>query len=384
MHLRDSNKWDGQPRLLTDEEIANPIRVVHEVFDYAHLPDLRNTLWEWLKTTISGNFNKRTLHYKDRESLLTFYEKMQKLLEASHLLLVTDQLQNIRESTTSAPSVTIDTITLPEQQLVPTVELVPIINKLVSLLSPELMFDMGKIQDSDSPQPIYHFLMVLPNTATCTYAACQALAENACIEVGTIRLYTVKKNEMERDLKEGHLLYAALCQEERLIYVKDNQNIPFVNTIVLPQLITRARYELDAVLHKAESFHQGSLFFLQQHNDALAVFHFQQAIEHCLRGFLLSVTGRNHVTHDLVSLRRHTLPFFPQLVHLLPIEADIAFCLLHQVSKAYVQTRYENNFRMPVTEVNRLKQWVETLLLHTKNTFENRMNELTKASHHSL
>lgn len=92
MKANDFNRWDQQPRILTDKEIAEPMIVVNEVFDYAHLPDLRNTLWEWLKTTVSGNFNKKSLHYKDRESLLAFYEKIQKLLEASHLLLVAQRL----------------------------------------------------------------------------------------------------------------------------------------------------------------------------------------------------------------------------------------------------------------------------------------------------
>jgi hypothetical protein len=77
MRVKDFNKWDLQPRLLTDEEIADPMKVVDEIFDYAHLPDLRHTLWEWLKTTISGNFNKSSLHFRDRESLIAFYEKMQ-------------------------------------------------------------------------------------------------------------------------------------------------------------------------------------------------------------------------------------------------------------------------------------------------------------------
>jgi hypothetical protein len=40
------------------------------------------------------------------------------------------------------------------------------------------------------------------------------------------------------------------------------------------------------------------------------------------------------------------------------------------VSKAYTRARYENNFMMPVTEINRLKGWVETVLHHIKQAFE--------------
>jgi HEPN domain-containing protein len=368
MQLRDSNKWDGQPRLLTDEETADPMRVVYELFDYAHLPDLRNTLWEWLKTTVSGNYNKPSLHYKDRESLLAFYEKLQRLLEASHLLLVTHRLQKTKRKPEPTPSLPADDIS-PKPVLAPETELAPLIDKLVGLFSPQFLFDMGKIQEPLSDQPVYHFLLVLPNTATCTYAACQSLAEQACPEMGTIQLLTVKKNELKRQLAEGHLLYASLCTRERLVYAQASQLIPPINTSALPLLLAKAQVDLDAILYKADAFYQGALFFLQQHHKDLAVFHFQQAIEHCLRGFLLAVTGRNHVSHDLLSLRRQALPFFPQLVQLLPVEKDSALCLLHQVSKAYVQSRYENDFSLPVTDIQQLKKWVENLLPQTKATY---------------
>lgn len=70
----------GCPTGLTKRD---PYQQLEEVFDYAHLPDLEVQLWEWLKTTVSGNFHK-DLSRSERSSLLMLYEKMQQLLEASH------------------------------------------------------------------------------------------------------------------------------------------------------------------------------------------------------------------------------------------------------------------------------------------------------------
>ena len=76
-----------QPRLLNKEEVTDPGIVLDEVFDYAHLPEWRSLLWEWLKITVSGTYNTESAEY-DRSSILYMYEKLQKLIEAAHLMYV--------------------------------------------------------------------------------------------------------------------------------------------------------------------------------------------------------------------------------------------------------------------------------------------------------
>lgn len=70
---------------LTREEINNPQLVLAELFDFAHLPELKIMLWNWLKTTVTGSYNK-TLTNRERAAILLLYEYMEKLLEANHLL----------------------------------------------------------------------------------------------------------------------------------------------------------------------------------------------------------------------------------------------------------------------------------------------------------
>jgi hypothetical protein len=70
---------------LTREEINNPQLVLAELFDFAHLPELKKMLWNWLKTTVTGSYNK-TLTNRERAAILLLYEYMEKLLEANHLL----------------------------------------------------------------------------------------------------------------------------------------------------------------------------------------------------------------------------------------------------------------------------------------------------------
>ena len=79
-------EWDMYSRLLTNEEHADPNLVLEELFDFAHLPEWRNILWDWLKITVSGSYNAETSTSSERASILFVYEKLQKLIEASHLM----------------------------------------------------------------------------------------------------------------------------------------------------------------------------------------------------------------------------------------------------------------------------------------------------------
>jgi hypothetical protein len=84
MLLREYPPGEFNPRGLSNEERENPYLFIHALFDYAHLPQLREMLWEWLRATVTGSFQhgSRT----DRENILDFFEKLQKLIEAAHLI----------------------------------------------------------------------------------------------------------------------------------------------------------------------------------------------------------------------------------------------------------------------------------------------------------
>lgn len=78
-------EWEMQSRLLTKEEVTDPSIVLNEIFDFAHLPEWRTLLWEWLKITVSGTYNTESAE-AERNSILFLYEKLQKLIEAAHLI----------------------------------------------------------------------------------------------------------------------------------------------------------------------------------------------------------------------------------------------------------------------------------------------------------
>jgi hypothetical protein len=59
--------------------------VIDELFDFADLHDVRALLWSWLKTTVTGTYHK-DLSATERSAIITLYEKLEKLVEAAHVM----------------------------------------------------------------------------------------------------------------------------------------------------------------------------------------------------------------------------------------------------------------------------------------------------------
>lgn len=96
MPLQDYPSWELQPRKLTSYEREDPISVIHDFFAYAHLPEARELLWELLKTTVTGSYCKQ-LSQRERANMLYFYEWLEKLLEAVHVIHRQQQKEDAEE-----------------------------------------------------------------------------------------------------------------------------------------------------------------------------------------------------------------------------------------------------------------------------------------------
>jgi hypothetical protein len=84
MPITDYTEAELQPRNLTADEIADPHQVISELFNYGHLPQIREMLWDLLKTATTGTYHKQSA--TERTNLVSFYEKLAKLIEAAWVI----------------------------------------------------------------------------------------------------------------------------------------------------------------------------------------------------------------------------------------------------------------------------------------------------------
>lgn len=72
------------PRHLTPEEIDDPHLVLDKFYDFAKLPQARESLWEILRAVVTSEYVK--MNIKERSNLLFTYEQLQRLVEATYIL----------------------------------------------------------------------------------------------------------------------------------------------------------------------------------------------------------------------------------------------------------------------------------------------------------
>lgn len=69
---------------ITPDEIKDPQKVLKEFFMSYQPEECRIELWRWLRLTIGGDFGD--LESNERGNLISFYEDLQKLVEATYLI----------------------------------------------------------------------------------------------------------------------------------------------------------------------------------------------------------------------------------------------------------------------------------------------------------
>jgi hypothetical protein len=85
MGTQDYPPGEFQPRHLSQEEIENPYLIIHELFTYGHLPEVREQLWIMLKSCATGDFSK-VLTRREQSNVFCFYELLEKVIEANYLI----------------------------------------------------------------------------------------------------------------------------------------------------------------------------------------------------------------------------------------------------------------------------------------------------------
>lgn len=85
-----AQKCTYAPLPLSETGIADPQLVIDDLFDFAHLPDIRELMWEWLKATVTGTYHKE-LSSSERSAILSLYEHLTRLVEAAHIIHTTER-----------------------------------------------------------------------------------------------------------------------------------------------------------------------------------------------------------------------------------------------------------------------------------------------------
>ena len=90
-HFNPDSELD--PQKLTEEEVKDPYLVLIKFFDSEKLPRIRALFKTWVRTGIAGT-QIEILDEIEKAQLFDFFERVEKLIEANHIINVrTNQLE---------------------------------------------------------------------------------------------------------------------------------------------------------------------------------------------------------------------------------------------------------------------------------------------------
>lgn len=179
------------PQNLRTEHIKDPYLVIYEFFDYCGLPEVRRTFWEFFKAAVTGKFNKESYKYV-RVSIVELYEKIQKLIEAAHL--INEEYKKKKELQVSEVTDIQHLSNFGKKQ-----HEEKIIQIITDSVKPKRIYTLCNIDADSQHEPKYDYLVVVPENSPQSFDDIKELIENVCLELPPISVSFVKENQFPID-----------------------------------------------------------------------------------------------------------------------------------------------------------------------------------------
>ncbi|MGB8193353.1 MAG: HEPN domain-containing protein [Chitinophagaceae bacterium] len=136
------------------------------------------------------------------------------------------------------------------------------------------------------------------------------------------------------------------------------------------QLQASAREAFSKWHGMAEEFFAGAELYLMRKQFRMASFMLHQVAERCYVSIIQVITGYRAGTHNLEKLSRYAKGFSSELCLLFPRTNEKEEHLFRQLQKAYIYSRYKDDYSISEQDLSILTERMEKLLLITKQLCE--------------
>lgn len=270
-----------------------------------------------------------------------------------------------------------------------TMQLQEIVNIIVKAVSPEHIFLLGanftrhQLYNIFSESPAtygqvthYDLLVLLPADEKRSPDEVQDVIENRCRAHTPVTAIIFYMNQFNELLAAGH----SFCCEvyESALSVYDAEHV----LLREPRFPERTALELQAkeVFAKwyggAEEFFAGAELYLMRKQLKMAAFMLHQVAERCFVGLIQVMTGYRAGTHNLDKLLRYARSFSAELCLLFPRNNEKEEQLFRQLQKAYIHSRYKDDYSVSEQELLTLKDRLAKMLDVVKQVCEKRIASL--------
>jgi HEPN domain-containing protein len=254
-----------------------------------------------------------------------------------------------------------------------------VLNMIVELIGPEKIF-LLEARESNIPgeKTLYDLLIALPGSAAGPHDEYMTIVEHISKRVHPVTALVLNMGDLRKMLSAGHIYYSRVCSYRNLIYDDGRSPLPCPVSIPVTDIISRAEKDFNCGIHRAQSFLEGARRFSAREEKELAAFMLHQAAEQTCRAILRGLAAHDIVSHNLRLLMKRCERCIPGLSKVFPT-GENEDRLLQLLQKAYINTRYKNNYEISEPDLMTLLNRVDYLRLFAKKSFSIKISEAAEA-----
>jgi len=217
--------------------------------------------------------------------------------------------------------------------------------------------------DAPSCRKVGHYWLLVLVDADCGHSDnyVQDKIENNCqhfIPVTVIVLHTAQFNNW---LTEGHRFACTVMKIAVLLHDSNNIPLAIANVINEEADKTTTQSYCTQGCNKVNEFIAGAELYHVRKQNKMAAFMLHQATEQALHTIFKKETGLHINTHNIDKLLRYCAMVNYHIAAIFPRDGETNKKLLELLQKAYIDTRYKDDFTISSSELITITERVRTL-----------------------
>lgn len=256
-----------------------------------------------------------------------------------------------------------------------TPQLQTVLQVIIKSVSPEHIFLLGTsytrqqlysifTEAPTSCQQVTHYelLVLLPPTDKRNIDELQDIIENRCKPYTPVTVIILNVQQFNHQLTNAHPFACNVHAHALHVYNAGSTALAQPNRPDNSSLQLQARQAFDKWHRLAQEFMAGAELYTMRRQFAMAVFMLHQVAERSYVELIQVMTGYRAGTHNLDKLSRYAKSFSADVHLLFPRNNEQEEHLFRQLQKAYIHSRYKDDYVITEQEVRELLLRVKKLL----------------------
>ena len=260
---------------------------------------------------------------------------------------------------------------------------------IVKAVHPEFIFLLGSSWEQQRSVSIfasmpathqqvthYDLLVIVPVEERRSVDEICDIIENRCRVHAVVTAIVFPVDRFLHLLEAGHPFCCEVVRVAKQWHDAGNIPLPEPPVCNASELLLQAQHAFARWIGMADEFLAGAGFYCSRKQFAMAAFMLHQVVERCYVGLMLVMTGYRPGTHNLDKLSRYVRVFSASLSMIFPRNSTKEENLFQLLQKAYIHTRYKDDYVITGHDAGTLLSRAEQLLEVVKGLCKEKINAL--------